>query len=58
MPKKGLFWQKSLKNSEKKRQDEQKWLSFWAFKSQNLEKVYKIKIKNHAILHLLQLFFF
>ena len=53
MPKKGLFLGKSLKNSEKKRRDEQT-MAFWAFKSQNLEKVYKIKIKNHAILHLLQ----
>ena len=46
------FLGKSLKNSEKKRRDEQK-MAFWAFKSQNLEKVYKIKIKNHAILHIL-----
>ena len=45
------FLRKSLKNSEKKRRDEQK-MVLWAFKSQNLEKVYKIKIKNHAFLHL------
>ena len=47
------FFGKSLKNSEKKRRDGQK-MEFWAFKSQNFEKVYKIKIKNHTILHLLQ----
>ena len=49
MPKKGLFVGKSLKNSEKKRQNEQK-IAFSAFKSQNFEKVYKIKIKDYAIL--------
>ena len=48
-----LFLENHWKNSEKKRRDEQKMAS-WAFKSQNLEKVYKIKIKNHAVLHLLQ----
>ena len=49
MPKKGLFLGKSLENSEKKRRDEQK-IAFSAFKSQKFEKVYKIKIKDHAIL--------
>ena len=32
-------------------------MAFWAFKSQNFEKSYKIKIKNHAnLLQLIQFF--
>ena len=33
-------------------------MAFWAIKSQNFEKVYRIRIKNHAILHLLHYVFF
>ena len=50
MPQKGLFW-KIAEKIVKKEAGRTK-MAFWAFKSQNLEKVYKIKIKNHAILHL------
>ena len=55
---KGLFWKTTEKyfNIMKKEVGRTK-MAFWAFKSQNLEKVYKIKIKNHAILHILQQFF-
>ena len=30
-------------------------MAVWAFKSQNFEKVYKIKLKNHVILRPLRL---
>ena len=46
------FLGKSLKNSEKRGGTDK--MAFWAFKSQNFENVYKIKIKNHAILHMIQ----
>ena len=53
MPQKGLFLENRSKIVNKKSRDGQKWL-FGPLKSQNFEKVYKIKIKKHAIVHLLQ----
>ena len=52
-PKKYFFLENRGKIVKKKEMGRTK-MAFWAFKSQNLEKVYKIKIKNNAILHLLR----
>ena len=50
MPNKGLF----LKIAEKivKKEAGRTKRAFWSFKRQNFEKVYKIKIKNHAIFYI------
>ena len=47
MPEKGLFLENHWKIVKKRGKTDKN--GFWAFKSQNFEKVYKIKIKNHAI---------
>ena len=56
MAQKAIFWETSYKifQFHRKKGARRIKMAFWAFKSQNFEKVYKIKNKNHAILHLIQ----